>query len=270
MVKHTRQIKKIAAVGDIHVKEDDRGKWVEYFRRISDEADILLLCGDVTDTGHIIEAEILAKELKNCTIPVIGILGNHDYERGQHKEVKKILENDGVFFLDGQARVIGDIGFAGVKGFGGGFDKYALSMFGESTMKQFVQEVVDDALKLDRALSYLDVEHPGLPKIVMTHYAPIKDTIKGEPPEIWPFLGSSRLLQPIETRGVTAAFHGHAHIGVLEGTSPGGVRIFNVAKPVLEKMGYFGPFIFEIHDKDEEKEVVPLDTTPKFENERPA
>ena len=115
------QIRKIAAVGDIHVKEDDRGKWVDYFRKVSEEADILLLCGDVTDTGHIAEAEILAKELRSCTIPVIGILGNHDYERGMHKEVKKILENDRIFFLDGQAKVIEGVGFAGVKGFGGGF-----------------------------------------------------------------------------------------------------------------------------------------------------
>ena len=268
-MQRNSQIRRIAAVGDIHVKEDDRGKWVDYFRRISDEADILLLCGDVTDTGHIIEAEILAKELKNCTIPVIGILGNHDYERGMHKEVKKILENDNVFFLDGQAKVINGIGFAGVKGFGGGFDKYALSMFGEDAMKKFVQEVVDDTLKLDRALSYLDVEHPGLPKIVLTHYAPIKETIQGEPPEIWPFLGSSRLLQPIETREVTAAFHGHAHIGVLQASSPKGVKIFNVAKPVLEKMGYYGPYIFEIHDKEDTKEIVPSDKSPHFTKEKP-
>ncbi|MGI8893470.1 MAG: metallophosphoesterase family protein [Bacteroidia bacterium] len=268
-MQKNKQIKKIAAVGDIHVKEDDRGKWVEYFRRISDEADILLLCGDVTDTGHIIEAEILAKELKNCTIPVIGILGNHDYERGMHKEVKKILENDNVFFLDGQAKVLNGIGFAGVKGFGGGFDKYALSMFGENAMKAFVQEVVDDALKLDRALSYLDVEYPGIPKIVMTHYAPIKETIQGEPPEIWPFLGSSRLLHPIETRDVIAAFHGHAHIGVLQATSPKGVKIFNVAKPVLEKMGYFGPYIFEIHGNDEEMKIIPVKSGPHFVKERP-
>ena len=263
------QIRKIAAVGDIHVKEDDRGKWVDYFRKVSEEADILLLCGDVTDTGHIAEAEILAKELRSCTIPVIGILGNHDYERGMHKEVKKILENDRVFFLDGQAKVIEGVGFAGVKGFGGGFDKYALSMFGESAMKSFVQEAVDDALKLDRALTYLDTEFPGIPKIVMTHYAPIKQTIEGEPPEIFPFLGSSRLLQPIETREVTAAFHGHAHIGVLEATSPKGIKIFNVAKPVLEKMGYYGPYIFEVHMRGDEAEIVPSDATPDFRKESP-
>ncbi|MDQ4138884.1 MAG: metallophosphoesterase, partial [Bacteroidota bacterium] len=146
---------RIAAVGDIHVKETDQGKWVEYFRTVSAHADILLICGDLTDTGHLLEAEVLAQELKACTIPIIAVMGNHDYERDQHKTIKKMLENDKVHILDGQTVVLHGIGFAGVKGFGGGFDKHMLSMFGEPMIKSFVQEAVDDALKLDRALAHL-------------------------------------------------------------------------------------------------------------------
>lgn len=231
------KIRTIAAVGDIHVRETDKGKWIDYFKAVSEKADVLLLCGDLTDTGHLVEAEILAEELKGCTIPVIAVLGNHDYERNHQREIKKVLEHVHVNVLDGEAVVIGDIGFAGVKGFGGGFDRYSLSMFGEQMFKSFVQETVEEALKLDRALVHLDNEHPGLPKIVLLHYAPIKDTIEGEPEQIFPFMGSSRLVEPLESRQVLAAFHGHAHIGVIEGETSKGVKIFNVSKPVLKKEG---------------------------------
>jgi Icc-related predicted phosphoesterase len=240
-------ITRIAAVGDIHVRESDKGKWYSYFKTVSEQADILLLCGDLTDTGHLLEAEILAEEIKACTIPVIGVLGNHDYERDQQKAIKKILEKQDVCMLDGESTVIGNIGFAGVKGFGGGFDKYMLSMFGEQMFKQFVQEAVDDALRLDRALARLDNDFIDLKKIVVMHYAPIKATVIGEPEEIFPFLGSSRLVEPINRRQVLAAFHGHAHVGTLEGTTSAGVKVFNVSKPILQKAGYETPFyIYEV------------------------
>ncbi len=241
---------RIAAVGDIHVKETDAGKWVDYFRTVSSQADILLLCGDLTDTGHLAEAEVLAAELKACTIPIIAVLGNHDYERDQQKTIKKMLENDHIHILDGQTVVLHGIGFAGVKGFGGGFDKHMLSMFGEQMFKSFVQEAVDDALKLDRALAHLDVDYVDLPKIVVLHYAPIKETVVGEPPEIFPFLGCSRLVEPINRRQVLAAFHGHAHVGTLEGESSAGVKVFNVAKPILQRLGYTVPFyLYEVQPK---------------------
>lgn len=229
---------RIAAVGDIHVRENDRGKWLEYFRAISKSADILVLAGDLTDTGHTNEAEVLIEELKACTIPVVGVLGNHDYERDLQKQIKKMLEASNIQILDGEAVVINDVGFAGVKGFGGGFDRYALSMFGETAMKNFVQEAVQDVLRLDRALNHLDNEFPDIKKtIVILHYSPIKDTVVGEPPEIFPFLGSSRLAEPIDSRKVSAAFHGHAHIGTIEGQTAKGVKVYNVAKPVLQKAG---------------------------------
>lgn len=157
-----------------------------------------------------------------------------------------MLQSDNVHILDGEAIVIGKIGFAGIKGFGGGFDNHMLSMFGEGAMKAFVQEAVDEALHLDRALARLD-EFPEIKKIAVLHYSPIRETVIGESEAIYPFLGSSRLAEPLTRRGVVAAFHGHAHIGTLKGEAPGGVKVFNVAKHILLRDGYTIPFfLFEV------------------------
>lgn len=238
---------RIAAVGDIHVRETDKGKWIEFFKEVSKSADVLLICGDLTDTGDEAEAQVLAEELRSCSVPVIGVLGNHDFEKGRHKLIRQIVHSDSVHILDGEAVVIGDVGFAGVKGFGGGFDNHMLSMFGEGAMKAFVQEAVDEALRLDRALARLDAEYKVEKKIAVLHYSPISETIIGEPEPIFPFLGSSRLAEPLNRRNVLAAFHGHAHVGSLEGKTPqGGVPVFNVSKPLLLKAGYKCPFyVFE-------------------------
>jgi Icc-related predicted phosphoesterase len=237
---------RIAAIGDIHVREADKGKWSSLFKDISANADILLLCGDLTDTGDEHEAEILVEELKACNIPVIAVLGNHDYEKTRHKLIRQILLTANVHILDGEAIVIKGIGFAGVKGFGGGFDNHMLSMFGEGAMKAFVQEAVDEALHLDRALARLDQEYGDIPKIALMHYSPISATVKGEPEVIYPFLGSSRLAEPLTRRNVLAAFHGHAHVGVLEGHIDN-VKVFNVAMPILLKAGYNPPYyLFEV------------------------
>jgi len=229
---------RIAAMADIHVKESDKGIWAPCFKEISANADVLIIAGDLTDTGDEHEAEILAAELQHCSIPVIAVLGNHDYEKGRQKLIKQCLSNEQVHILDGEAIVVRGIGFAGVKGFGGGFGKFMLSMFGEEAMKAFVQEAVDESLKLDRALARLEQEQPGIKKIAVLHYAPIPETIEGEPEVIFPFLGSSRLAEPLSRRNVTAAFHGHAHAGTLMGEAAGGVQVYNVAKPILEKCGY--------------------------------
>jgi Icc-related predicted phosphoesterase len=254
MEENRKAINRLACVGDIHVQESDQGKWRDFFKQVSEEADILMLCGDLTDTGHLAEADILAEELKACTIPVVAVLGNHDYERNEQRQIKKILEHAGVHVLDGEAVVINNIGFAGVKGFGGGFDRFMLSMFGEKMFKEFVQEAVDESLKLDRALQHLESNYGDIPKIVLLHYAPIKATIEGEPPEIFPFMGSSRLVEPINRRQVLAAFHGHAHVGTLEGKTSAGVKVFNVAKPILHRAQLPGFFIFEVSDKPEIRE----------------
>ncbi|MBS1689819.1 MAG: metallophosphoesterase [Bacteroidetes bacterium] len=237
---------RIAAVGDIHVRISDKGKWAPYFRTVSEQADIFIICGDLTDTGDEKEAELLVDELKECHIPVIAVLGNHDHEKGKHKLIRQIMQQGRVYMLDGEAIIIKGIGFAGIKGFGGGFDNHMLSMFGEEAMKAFVREAVDETLHLDRALAKLDQENAGIKKVVLMHYAPIQATIKGEPEVIYPFLGSSRLAEPLGKRKVTAAFHGHAHAGILEGTHEG-VHIFNVALPILHKEGYEnGFFLLEV------------------------
>jgi Icc-related predicted phosphoesterase len=231
-----KKVKRIAAVGDIHVRDTDQGQWTDFFRDVSANADVLLLCGDLTDHGRATEAEVLAVELRSCTIPVIAVLGNHDYDHNEQDEIRKALALANIHILDGDMLVIGNVGFVGVKGFGGGFDRAMLSMFGEPMMKQFVQEAVDEALKLDGALSRLDSEHPDIPKIALLHYAPISATIEGEPEAIFPFLGSSRLAEPLERRQVQAAFHGHAHVGTLEGVTARGVKVYNVARPLLQKL----------------------------------
>jgi Icc-related predicted phosphoesterase len=242
------KVTRIAAVADIHVKETDQGKWVDYFKEVSSKADVLLICGDLTDTGDEDEAVILANELRACTIPVICVLGNHDYEKGRHKLIRQAIQNHNVHVLDGEAIVIGGVGFAGVKGFGGGFDRYLLTMFGEDANKAYVQEAVDEALHLERALNKLDADEQVRIKIALLHYSPIKATVIGEPEEIFPFLGSSRLAEPLIRNNVVVAFHGHAHAGTLAGqVNNSDIKVFNVAKPVLIKAGYECPyFLFEV------------------------
>jgi Icc-related predicted phosphoesterase len=238
---------RIAAVADIHVKVGDQGKWVDFFKEVSGKADVLLICGDLTDTGDEAEAELLAEDLKSCSIPVVAVFGNHDCEKGREKIIRQIIKGTNVHILDGESVVIKGVGFAGVKGFGGGFDKHMLSMFGEQAMKAFVQEAVNEALHLDRALARLEANPEPLKKIVVLHYAPIKATIDGEPEPIYPFLGSSHLAEPLNRRNVTAAFHGHAHAGVLEGETSGGVKVYNVSHQILMKSGFEDPyFIYEV------------------------
>jgi Icc-related predicted phosphoesterase len=238
---------RIAAAGDLHTRQGDKGRWTELFSRVSGEADILLLCGDLTDTGDEAEAEILAGELKACKIPVLAVLGNHDHEKSRQKLIRQIMQQAGVCILDGESKVIGSIGFAGIKGFGGGFDKHMLSMFGEAAMKAFVQEAVNEALSLDRAISQLSQQDPAMPIVAMMHYSPIQSTIVGEPEVIYPFLGSSRLAEPFSKRQVAVAFHGHAHTGTLEGQTAEGVKVYNVALPVLHKNGLqSGYFIYNL------------------------
>lgn len=238
MPEEKSQKVRIAALGDIHITEDDKGKWKPFFEQVSIEADILLLAGDLTDRGSPDEARILAREMEVCSIPVIAVLGNHDYEMNQENEIKHIIQNATVHVLEGESLELKGIGFAGIKGFGGGFGRYTLPLWGEKQNKEYVQESVNDALKLDQALTKLNTEK----KLVLMHYAPIPETLSGEPEQIFPFLGTSRLCEPIEQRQVTAVFHGHAHIGTLEGKTPTGINVFNVSRKVLRKAGISKPF----------------------------
>ncbi|MCS4165030.1 metallophosphoesterase [Sphingobacterium sp. BIGb0116] len=224
----------IAALGDIHMNANQHGKWKTKFEEISEKAKVLLLCGDLTDTGDEEEAELLVAELQSIKVPVVAVLGNHDYEKGRQKQIRQILTDSKITVLDGEAIVIENIGFAGIKGFGGGFDRYLLSMFGEDAMKSFVQEAVNESLLLDRALARLEQEHAAIKKVALLHYAPIAETVLGEPEQIYPFLGSTHLMEPLQRRKVTAAFHGHAHAGKFKALSPAGIPIYNVAVPVLK------------------------------------
>lgn len=238
---------RVAAVGDIHVRETDHGKWSEFFQTVSQEADVLIICGDLTDTGDETEAEVLAVEMKSCTIPIVAVLGNHDYEKGRHKLIRQTMVAAGVHMLDGEGVHVAGLGFAGVKGFGSGFDNYMLSYFGEGEMKAFVQTAVDEALLLDRALARLDAGQHGCPKIAVMHYAPIIGTVLGEPEPIFPFLGSSRLAEPLSRRNVAMAFHGHAHSGTFKGATKDGVPVYNVARPLLLKEGFEkGYYVMEV------------------------
>ncbi len=224
---------RIAAIGDIHVSKNAQGSFQALFSHITASADVLLLCGDFTDYGLPDEARVLARELTTSVkIPVIAVLGNHDFEGGRPDEVRQILVDAGVTMLDGEATEIQGVGFAGVKGFGGGFGRGALGPWGERVIKLFVQEAIDEALKLEAALARLRTEQ----RIAVLHYSPVRATVEGEPAEIFPYLGSSRLEEPINRYRVTAVFHGHAHRGAPEGQTSAGVPVYNVAMPLLARL----------------------------------
>ncbi|HEY0648361.1 metallophosphoesterase family protein [Phenylobacterium sp.] len=223
---------RLAAIGDLHVGENMDRPYRDLFSKISQEADVLALCGDLTNFGKTPEAEILAEDLRACTIPVVGVLGNHDYECGQPAEVARILHEAGMRVLDGEAYEIEGVGFAGCKGFIGGYGRHMLSAFGEPEIKAFVQASVDENLKLESSLRMLRSERI----VVITHYSPVLATVEGEPPEIFAFLGSARMGETIDRfEGVTCALHGHAHRGAYEGRTAGGVPVYNVSRPVLNR-----------------------------------
>jgi Icc-related predicted phosphoesterase len=223
---------RIAALADIHYGKHSRGSLHDLFVEISQKADVFLLCGDLTDYGLAQEAEELAIDLRSAVrVPMLGVLGNHDFESGEPALVRQILEGAGVTMLDGEAIEIGGVGFVGVCGFGGGFGRRMLNAWGEPLIKQFVQEALDHALRLEQALGKLQTER----RVAVLHYSPIRDTVVGEDPEIFAFLGSSRLEEPINRFRVSAVFHGHAHNGAGEGATSKGIPVYNVSLPLLRK-----------------------------------
>jgi Icc-related predicted phosphoesterase len=227
-----RETVRLAAVGDIHCTKTSSGALASFFAEAASQADVLLLAGDLTDYGLPEEARGLARELSGVKIPVLAVLGNHDYESGQEGEVARILAEAGVQMLDGDSVEIHGVGFAGVKGFCGGFGRRTLEPWGEAATKAFVHEAVGEALKLERGLARLRTPQ----RVALLHYAPIEATVEGEPREIFPFLGSSRLEEPLNRYQVTVAFHGHAHRGLPEGRTSTGIPVFNVAMPLLRRV----------------------------------
>ncbi|MFC4172718.1 metallophosphoesterase [Microvirga sp. GCM10011540] len=224
---------KVAAMADLHIKETQKSAHRELFAEISEKADVLVLAGDLTDLGKPSEAEIFVDDLKFCSIPVVAVLGNHDYDCGHVEEVSHIVRDAGVHLLDGTAVEIGGVGFVGAKGFGGGFGRRMLGAFGEPLYKQFVSETVNEALRLENAMRTVRSER----SLVVLHYAPVTETIEGEPLEIYPFLGSSRLAETIDRFKVSAIVHGHAHVGKYEGRTPGGQIVYNVASHIEKPTG---------------------------------
>jgi Icc-related predicted phosphoesterase len=222
---------RLAAVSDVHYSKTSQGSLVPLFTQITEQADILVLPGDLTDYGLADEARVLAKDLTAAVkIPIVAVLGNHDYESGEVEAVREIITGAGVHLLDGDAVEVLGVGFAGVKGFAGGFGRGALGPWGEASIKMFVQEAVQEALKLESALARLTTEH----RVALLHYAPIRETVEGEPLEIFPWLGSSRLEEPLTRFEVTAVFHGHAHKGAPEGKTSTGIPVYNVSMTVLK------------------------------------
>src|SRR6185312_14033484 len=230
-MRSERQVR-FAAVGDLHCKKDSIGAFREMFARASDVADALLLCGDLTDYGLPEEARVLADELAAAKVPVVAVLGNHDFESDAQDEVRRILCDAGVQMLDGEACEIHGVGIAGAKGFAGGYGRATLGSWGERPIKSFVNEAIQEALKLESALAKLRTAE----RLAVLHYSPIAATVQGEPIEIFPFLGTSRLEEPLIRFPVSAVLHGHAHRGSPQGKTVNGTPVYNVAMPLLKRI----------------------------------
>jgi Icc-related predicted phosphoesterase len=228
-------VTRIAAVGDIHVGPDMVGRVADGLRHVHERADVLLLAGDLTRCGEPAEAELVAAEVRDVAVPVVAVLGNHDHHADRQDEVGRVLEDGGVRVLDGSSTVVeadgARVGIAGAKGFGGGFAGASGTAFGEAAMKAFVAETEREAAGLHDALVGLadEVDH----RIALLHYSPVPETLRGERLEIYPFLGSYLLAEAVDTAGADLVIHGHAHAGSERGVTPGGVRVRNVAQPVI-------------------------------------
>jgi Icc-related predicted phosphoesterase len=226
---------RIAASGDLHYDLLSAGKLRSLYSKLDETADFLLLAGDLTDTGQVSEAKILADDLKSLSIPIVAVLGNHDYHSDQEREIRMVLEDAGVTVLEGETTTLQcqglSVGVAGAKGFGGGFQGACGSPFGEPEMKTFMHSTEAEADRLRQALRSLQTDY----KIALVHYAPIRETLTGERLEIYPFLGSYLLAEAIDEGGADLAIHGHAHHGRESGTTSGGIPVHNVAIPLLRK-----------------------------------
>ena len=220
---------RIAATADIHFSPQSYDRIREPLTHVRDEADVLVIAGDLTNYGKPDEMHSLLNALVRLRIPIVAVLGNHDYESCQEQELIKMMTTEGIKVLDGSSYERDGVGFAGTKGFIGGFGRGVLTAFGEKEVKAFVQASIDETMKLERALSMLRTEKI----VIVTHYSPIVETVRGEPAEIWPYLGSSRLAEVIDRHGAVVAIHGHAHHGQPDGKTTGGVPVHNVALSLL-------------------------------------
>ncbi|MFI6871740.1 metallophosphoesterase [Nocardia sp. NPDC050406] len=224
---------RIAAVGDVHLGTDSVGALRPALEELPARADVLLLAGDLTRHGTVDEARVVATEFSDIGVPVLAVLGNHDHHSDAEDEITKLLTDHGITVLEGESAVVyvhgHTVGVAGTKGFGGGFTGKCASVFGERQMREFASHTVDLARSLHTAMAELDTDVT----VALTHYSPVTDTLHGEPREIYPFLGSYLLGEAIDDCEADLALHGHAHAGTERGTTPGGIRVRNVAQPVI-------------------------------------
>jgi Icc-related predicted phosphoesterase len=224
---------RVAGTGDLHFGTDSAGTLRPHIDALPPLADLLLVAGDLTRIGDVSEAEALAKELADPPVPVVAVLGNHDYHSGQQGFVRERLERAGVRVLEGESAVLEiggtSVGIVGAKGFGGGFAGACGSDFGEPEMKAFVRHTKAVSARLEELLSQLQADI----RIVLLHYSPVEGTLQGERLEIYPFLGSYLLAEAVDRWGADLIFHGHAHRGVEKGVTPGGIHVRNVAQPVI-------------------------------------
>jgi Icc-related predicted phosphoesterase len=228
---------RVAAVGDVHVGLDMPGFAPSQLERLEQCADLLLLAGDLTQHGHASEAARLAQELRQVNVPVVAVLGNHDYHQGEQQVIRRTLEEARVIVLEGEGTVVVvdgvRVGIAGTKGFGGGFAGACGSEFGEDEMKAFMRYARVRAEQLTLALAWMNCDI----RIALMHYSPVKGTLAGERLEIYPFLGSYMLGEAVDKTGCSVAFHGHAHAGSERAVTAAGVPVRNVARPVI-KLAY--------------------------------
>ncbi|MGH9522665.1 MAG: metallophosphoesterase family protein [Terriglobales bacterium] len=221
---------RIAAVADIHFAPPVWERIREKMERVRDEADVLVLAGDLTNYGKVAEMEPLLNVIVRLRVPTVAVLGNHDYESEQQDELMRMMAAEGIKVLDGTGYERDGVGFAGTKGFIGGFGRGVLTAFGEREVKNIVQAAIDESLKLERAMSQLRTEK----RVVVVHYAPILATVEGEAPEIYPYLGTSRLAEVIDRHGANLVLHGHAHHGKPDGKTTAGIPVHNVALGILQ------------------------------------
>jgi Icc-related predicted phosphoesterase len=226
---------RVAAVGDTHIAEDSGGRLAPHWGQLHDDADVLLLAGDLTNLGTERQAAVLAREIEAVQCRVIAVLGNHDYHSGQEAAVRRELERAGVTILEGESVTLKldghTLGVVGTKGFGGGFAGACGHAFGEMEMKEFMYVTERMAAKLEENLSALDTDY----RVALLHYAPVKDTLAGERLEIYPFLGSYLLAEAVDRAGADLILHGHAHSGTEKGSTARGIPVRNVAMPLIKR-----------------------------------
>ena len=244
---------RVAAIADVHCYNELRGRLRYELESVNEQADVLILAGDLTLYGQPDEARILAEEVRGIRIPMIGVLGNHDFEQEQEWVIVRILEEAGVVMLDGSATTLDirgrRVGFAGVKGFCGGFGDHLVAPFGELPLKAFVRVGQQEAEKLDAALRRIRDDAVDY-VVAIVHYAPIRETVIGESPELFPFLGNSSLCDPIDRHEADVCFHGHAHYGSPVGRTPGGIPVYNVARPLVRT--------YVVHRLEPSRAVTPV------------